>query len=120
MHQDLSNHSRPQQAVISPLFTHLPMSRDSLSSMTHSSSSLHTDDGPYETSSPVVNDADEIILRGYHCPTSASHESYDRGAKTTASSTSLWHDLDRDGVHVPAIPSFILNSPPIGPIRGVQ
>jgi hypothetical protein len=78
------------------------MSHASLSSITHSSSSLHTED-TYETSSPV-NDADEIILRGYR------HEG----------STSLWHDLDRDGVHTPAIPSFILNSPPMGPIGGAS
>ena len=28
----------------------------------------------------------------------------------------MWHDLDRDGVNTPAIPSFILNSPPMGPM----
>ena len=30
----------------------------------------------------------------------------------------MWHDLDRDGVNTPAIPSFILNSPPMGPLGG--
>ena len=32
--------------------------------------------------------------------------------------TSLWNDLDRDGVNTPAIPSFILNSPPMEPVTG--
>jgi hypothetical protein len=76
------------------------MSTDSTSPILHSSSSLSADD--HHFSSP----SDEIILRGYY-PTRSSGYEDEEG-------TSLWHDLDRDGVNTPAIPSFILNSPPMG------
>jgi hypothetical protein len=85
------------------------MSSESFSPIIHSSSSFSTDDN-YETSSPV-NEADEIILRKYYSPDPAVVGYGDRDG------TSLWHDLDRDGVGTPAIPSFILNSPPLGPVR---
>jgi hypothetical protein len=84
------------------------MSTDSFSPIIHSSSSLSTDDN-YETSSPV-NDDDEIVIRRYPAdPAVVGYEDHD--------GMSLWHDLDRDGVNTPAIPSFILNSPPLGPVR---
>ena len=82
------------------------MSTDSTSPILQSTSSLSAEDDNYQFSSPV-NETDEIILRrGYF--TSEDHDE---------DGTSLWHDLDRDGVNTPAIPSFILNSPPMGPMR---
>jgi hypothetical protein len=105
---------------LSPVFPYAhpqsAMSRDSFSSITHSSSSLHTDD-MYDTSSPV-NDADEIILRTYctHRPTDPIAQPFSRRDDPRDHHASLWHDLDRDGVHTPAIPSFILNSPPMAPM----
>jgi hypothetical protein len=86
---------------------HQSRSTDSFSPVLHSTSSLATDD-TYQTSSPV-NETDEIIHRSYYSPDPAiSGYDDDEG-------TSLWADLDRDGVNTPAIPSFILNSPPMGP-----
>jgi hypothetical protein len=32
----------------------------------------------------------------------------------------LWEDLERDGADVSVIPSFILESPPMGPLRSVE
>jgi hypothetical protein len=86
---------------------HQSMSTDSFSPILHSSCSLVTDD-TYQTSSPV-NESDEIIRRNYYSPEPAI-SGYD-----DEEGTSLWADLDRDGVNTPAIPSFILNSPPMGP-----
>ena len=67
------------------------------------------DEENYQFSSPV-NEADEIILRGCYTVDGPVAEGDHEG-------TSLWHDLDRDGINIPAIPSFILNSPPMGPMR---
>jgi hypothetical protein len=106
----LPKHSCSLSSTYSSLTTrHTSMSTDSFSPIIHSSSSLSTDDN-YETSSPV-NEADEVVLRTYY-PSDPARVAY-----TDGEGTSLWHDLDRDGVNTPAIPSFILNSPPLGPVR---
>ena len=83
-------------------------SMDSFSPIMHSTASFSTDD-TYQTSSPV-KETDEIVIRNYYAvdPVSSGYDDQD--------GTSLWHDLDRDGVNTPAIPSFILNSPPMGPM----
>lgn len=105
----LPKHSLSPASTYSSSMTHnQSMSTDSFSPVIHSSSSLSTDDN-YETSSPV-NDDDEIVIRRYPAdPAVVGYEDHD--------GMSLWHDLDRDGVNTPAIPSFILNSPPLGPVR---
>jgi hypothetical protein len=82
------------------------MSTDSTSPILQSTSSLSAEDDNYQFSSGV-NETDEIIL----------HRGYFTGEDHDEDGTSLWHDLDRDGVNTPAIPSFILNSPPMGPMR---
>jgi hypothetical protein len=93
---------------------HQSMSTNSTSPIIHSSSSLVADDG-YDS---PVNETDEIVHRHhkYFCVDDArgggvvdgEFEEYERNS-------SLWHDLDRDGVNTPAIPSFIFDSPPMGP-----
>jgi hypothetical protein len=86
------------------------MSTNSTSPIIHSSSSLVADDG-YDS---PVNDTDEIIHRHhkYFYVDDARGGEFDEYERNS----SLWHDLDRDGVNTPAIPSFILNSPPMGPL----
>lgn len=91
------------------------MSTDSTSPIIPSSSSLvGPDDSGYDISSssfPVNVEEDEIVHRKYFCAPDPEFDDCERNA-------SLWHDLDRDGVNTPAIPSFILNSPPMGPLGG--
>lgn len=84
------------------------MSTDSTSPILHSNSSISAEDN-YQ----FVDETDEIVLRGYY-PGTASIRDH---AKEEEGGTSLWHDLDRDGVNTPAIPSFILDSPPMGPMN---
>jgi len=88
---------------------HQTCSTDSLSPTTHSNSSFTTQDDPFDISSPV-NESDEIILLPHHY--------YDDLMDCEAQLGSLWHDLEKDGIESPAIPSFILHSPSIGPIGG--
>jgi hypothetical protein len=88
------------------------MSTDSTSPIINSNSSFSTDDNYLEVSSPV-NETDEIVLRAYYTSRDPSHVKYE-----DTEAASLWHDLDHDEVNAPAIPSFILNSPPLGPMRG--
>jgi hypothetical protein len=97
----------PTSPYSSTMTHHQAMSTDSFSPILHSSCSQVTDD-TYQTSCPV-NESDEIIRRNYYSPEPAIL-GYD-----DEEGTSLWADLDRDGVNTPAIPSFILNSPPMGP-----
>lgn len=104
MDKDHLDSSSPRSNYSSPLAHHHSMSSKSFSPNVHSNSSFSSTDDPYETSSPV-NESDEIVLREYY------DDPVDRCGET-----SLWHDLERDGIHTPAIPSFILNSPPMGPI----
>ena len=114
MHQEHSDHLAkhdfsPTSSSSASTMTHHPsMSTESFSPIIHSTSSFSTDD-TYQTSSPV-KDTDEIVLRNYYSgdPVGSGYDDQD--------GTSLWHDLDRDGVNTPAIPSFILNSPPLGPM----
>ena len=87
------------------------MSTNSTSPTIHSSSSRACGDDSYDIpSSPVRNESDEIVYRTYFGDDPGFEE---------CERNSLWHDLDRDGVNAPAIPSFILNSPPMGPVSGV-
>ena len=118
MHQEPSDHL-PKQTHFSPASPysstttthHNPsMSTDSTSPILHSTSSLSAEDENYQFSSPV-NETDEIILRGGY------YTGNDDVGGDEEERASLWHDLDRDGVNTPAIPSFILNSPPMGPMR---
>ena len=95
------------------------MSTNSTSPIIHSSSSLVADDG-YDS---PVNDTDEIVHRHhkYFYVDDARGGGGDGEFDEYERNSSLWHDLDRDGVNTPAIPSFILNSPPMGPLlRGVE
>ena len=113
MHQEPS-YDIPKQTVFSPTSPYSSttthhnhsMSTDSTSPILQSTSSLSAEDDNYQFSSPV-NETDEIILR----------RGYFTGENHDEDGTSLWHDLDRDGVNTPAIPSFILNSPSMGPMR---
>ena len=112
MHQEPSHHDSkqthfsPTSPYSSATTHHNPsMSTDSTSPILQSTSSLSAEDDNYQFSS-LVNETDEIILR----------QRYFSGEDHDEDGTSLWHDLDRDGVNTPAIPSFILNSPPMGPM----
>ena len=106
MHQEHS-----EQHNFSPSSSHHPsMSTDSTSPILHSRSSLSAEDDNYQ----FVNETDEIVLRRYY-PAATSYQQ--QHAEEEEEGTSLWHDLDRDGVNTPAIPSFILNSPPMGPVN---
>jgi len=87
------------------------MSTNSTSPIIPSNSSLAADDS-YDH---PVNEADEIVHRHkYFC--AVDGDTGGRFDDCERNSASLWHDLDRDGVNTPAIPSFILNSPPMGPL----
>jgi len=81
-----------------------------------------------------VDEADEIVLpvgrSGYYPENIASHrplantntferEPFERDGGRRGSFT-LWNDLERDGADASAIPSFILESPPMGPLRSVE
>jgi len=101
MHQDHSDRGLHNLASPDSPFTHhQSRSTHSFSPNIKSNSSISTD-GTFETSSPV-NESDEIIHPRYYEPMEPEG--------------TLWHDLERDGIDTPAIPSFILNSPPMGPI----
>ena len=90
-----------KQLNSSPAPSHHPStSTYSTSPILHSTSSLSAEDDNYQ----LANETDDIILRGGYYP--AIYRSEEER-------NSLWHDLDRDGVNTPPIPSFILNSPPI-------
>lgn len=114
MHQEHSDHlpkhdfSPTSSYSASTMAHHQSLSTDSFSPIMYSTASFSTDD-TYQTSSPV-KETDEIVIRTYYAgdPVRAGYDDQD--------GTSLWHDLDRDGVNTPAIPSFILNSPPMGPM----
>lgn len=113
MHQEpndiLPKPDLPASSPCSIAMTHHPStSTDSLSSLEPSSSSYSSED-TYETSSPV-NETDEIVLRTY------CHDNPENTKYGGREDTSLWADLDRDGIETAAIPSFILNSPPMGPV----
>ena len=71
--------------------------RNLTSPILQSNCSLSAEDDNYQFSSPV-NEADEIIIRQDYI----TCEDHDKDG------TSVWHDLDRDGVNTPRIPSFIL------------
>ena len=91
------------------------MSTNSTSPIIHSSSSLVADDG-YDS---PVNDTDEIVHRHhkyFYVDDARGGGVVDGEVEEYERNSSLWHDLDRDGVNTPAIPSFILNSPPMGPL----
>jgi len=93
---------------------HQSMSTDSTSPIIPSTSSLASPDNrglDIRASSFPVNEHDEIIHRNYFCAPDPEFDDCERNV-------SLWQDLDRDGVNTPAIPSFILNSPPLGPLTG--
>jgi hypothetical protein len=114
MHQESST----KHDLSSPTSSHhhQSMSTNSTSPIIHSSSSLVADDG-YDS---PVNDTDEIIHRHhkyFYVDDARRVDEFDEYERNS----SLWHDLDRDGVNTPAIPSFILNSPPMGPLlSGVE
>ena len=119
MHQEHSDHlpkqdSSPTSSYSASTMTHhhQSMSTESFSPIIHSTSSFSTDE-TYQSSSPI-KDTDEIVLRNYYSgdPVGSGYDDQD--------GTSLWHDLDRDGVNTPAIPSFILNSPPMGPMMSAD
>jgi hypothetical protein len=98
-----------EEANFSPTSSHHPsMSTYSTSPILHSSSSISAEDN-YQ----FVDETDEIVFRGYYPGTASFRDHTEEGDK----GTSLWHDLDRDGINTPAIPSFILDSPPIGPMN---
>lgn len=112
MHQEHSDHLTKHDFSPTSSYSthhHQSMSTESFSPIIHSTSSFSTDD-TYQSS--PVKDTDEIVRRNYYSgdPVGSGYDDQD--------GTSLWHDLDRDGVNTPAIPSFILNSPPMGPMMG--
>jgi len=103
------NQEESDKANFSPTSSrHLSMSTDSTSPILHSSSSVSAEDN-YQ----FVSETDEIVLGGY-CPGTVSFRDHTEEEEVR---TSLWHDLDRDGINTPAIPSFILDSPPMGPMN---
>src|SRR5271170_6229856 len=108
MHQEHPSSSPTSSPGGGSTMTHHPsMSTDSTSPL---HSSLSADDN-YQT---IVNEEDEIILhRLYNRPSGKGVSMYEdfvgdddnNGDDKGDEGTSLWHDLDRDGVNTPAIPS---------------
>jgi hypothetical protein len=75
-----------------------------------------------------VDEADEIVLpstaaSGYYPESIAPRRDpglprFER--REGFGGEGLWEDLERDGADVSVIPSFILESPPMGPLRSVE
>jgi len=101
----------------------------SMSTLSTSPSSVSAEDH-YQ----FVDEADEIVLpvahSGYYPENIASRrppanantlerERFERQGGRRRSFT-LWNDLERDGADTSVIPSFILESPPMGPLRSVE
>lgn len=78
-----------------------------------------------------VDEADEIVLpstaaSGYYPESIAPRRDPDLRPDPALhrfdgfGGEGLWEDLERDGADVSVIPSFILESPPMGPLRSVE
>jgi hypothetical protein len=72
--------------------------------------------GYYPESIAPRRDPDPVDLRPD--PGLPRFEGFERGE--WFGGEGLWEDLERDGVDVSVIPSFILESPPMGPVRSVE